>query len=118
MQQIMLIGNLGADAQVQNVNGSSFVTFRVACTEKIRRGDTIESVTTWYSCSYNRADSPVIQYLRQGTQVFIIGRPEYAIYDSAKYHQKMIDVRVYVNTLQLCGSAPTAQQAPDETPVF
>jgi Single-stranded DNA-binding protein len=114
----MLIGNLGADAQVQNVNGSSFVTFRVACTEKIRRGDTIESVTTWYSCSYNRADSPVIQYLRQGTQVFIIGRPEYAIYDSAKYHRKMIDVRVYVNTLQLCGSSRDSQQDTDEPQPF
>ena len=118
MQQIMLIGNLGADAQVQSVNGSSFVTFRVACTEKIRHGDTSESVTTWYSCSYNRADSPVIQYLRSGVQVFIIGRPRYEIYDSAKYHQKMIDVQVYVNTLQLCGSARDSQQAADEIPLF
>ena len=67
MQQIQIIGNLGEDCQIREFNGSRFATFRVACTEKIRRSGDDNEVTTWYSCSLNRPDAGVIPYLKKPT---------------------------------------------------
>lgn len=103
MQQIQILGNLGADAQVVEFNSSKFVTFRVACTDKIKTSEGTRDVTTWYSCSYNRVDAAVVQYLKRGTTVFVQGKPSYSIYDSATYRCKMVDVRILVDKIQLGG---------------
>lgn len=116
MQQIQIIGNLGADAQIKQNAGEYFVTFRVAVTEKQRVGEEMKPVTTWYSCTYNKADSPVVQYLRTGQQVFIQGKPTYTMYDSAVHHCKMLDVRIFVNSLQLVGSPEKKDPADDNRP--
>lgn len=113
MQQIQIIGNLGADAEIVDFNGAKFVTFRVACSEKITINGNSQEVTTWYSCSYNRAEAAVVQYLKAGQSVFVQGRPSYQLYDSAKYRCKMIDVRVLVDKIQLCG-ARKEQPAPSQ----
>lgn len=111
MQQIQIIGNLGEDCQIQEFNGSRFATFRVACTEKIRRSGDNTEVTTWYSCSLNRPDAGVIPYLKKGVRVFVQGLPSYQMYDSATYHCKMIDVRIFVDRVQLC-----SDRKPEEAP--
>lgn len=112
MQQIQIIGNLGDDARVVEFNGKKFVTFRVACSEKVTVDGKVTEVTQWYSCSYNRHDGAVVQYLRRGTTVFVQGKPSYAMYDSATYKCKMIDVRILVDKVQLGGIKRDAQGAP------
>lgn len=112
MQQIQIIGNLGDDAKVVEFNGKKFVTFRVACSEKVTVDGKVTEVTQWYSCSYNRHESAVVQYLRRGTTVFVQGKPSYAMYDSATYKCKMIDVRILVDKVQLGGIKRDAQGAP------
>lgn len=102
MQQIQIIGNLGEDCQVRESNGRKFASFRVACTEKVREGSETRDITTWYSCTLNRPDSGVIPYLKKGVRVFVQGLPSYAIYDSATFRCKMVDVRVFVDKIQLC----------------
>lgn len=108
MQQIQIIGNLGADAEVKEFNGSQFTTFRVGCSEKIATTEGLREVTTWYSCSYNRDTSKLLPYLRKGQGVFVEGKPSYSMYDSAVHRCKMIDVRIFVNQIQLCGARPAA----------
>lgn len=104
MQQIQIIGNLGEDATIREFNSSKFVSFRVACTEKVRQNNEMVPVTTWYSCSMNRVPTELMQYLVKGAKVFVQGLPTYHIYDSAVYRCKMIDVRVFVDSIRLCGS--------------
>lgn len=118
MQQLSIIGNLGADAQVQSTNGSSFIVFRVACSEKFTTNGQEQSQTTWYSCYYHKSDSQVVQFLTKGTKVFIQGRPRYQIYDSFKHHCKMIDVSISVTNLELCGGSSPASGdgSPSDSP--
>lgn len=119
MQQIQIIGNLGEDCQIREFNGSRFATFRVACTEKIRRSGDDNEVTTWYSCSLNRPDAGVIPYLKKGVRVFVQGLPSYSIYDSASQHCKMIDVRIFVDRVQLCSDRrPEGDTNPTEKEVL
>ena len=119
MQQIQIIGNLGEDCQVREFNGQKFVTFRVACTEKYTDHGERKDLTTWYSCSMNRAESGVVPYLLKGTKVYVQGLPSYTLYDSATFHCKMIDVRIFVDKIQLCGEKrpePAENQENDAPP--
>lgn len=80
-----------------------------------------KEVTTWYSCTYSKMDSGVLQYLVKGTKVFVQGRPVYRLYDSATFHCKMIDVSIFVDLVQLCGSRsdkpePEKEQNDDNPP--
>lgn len=123
MQQIQIIGNLGEDCQTREFNGRKFVAFRVACSEKMQTAEGAKEVTTWYSCTFNKMDSGVLQYLVKGTKVFVQGRPAYRIYDSATFHCKMIDVSIFVDVVQLCGSRadkPESEQnqSDDNVPVY
>lgn len=109
MQQIMIIGNIGSDAVVQNFNGARFVSFRVAVSEKYQQnGQTIEN-TSWYSISYNRPDTKLLPFLKAGVKVFVQGKPRITMYDSAKYHQKMIDLGIMANIIELAGGGQQAQ---------
>lgn len=118
MQQIIIIGNLGANARIVDVNGSKFITFRVAVTEKRKQGDSTVNETTWYSCTYNRAESAVINYLVTGQQVYIQGKPSYRLYDSAVHKCKMLDVSISVDRLELVGNVKTTEQSNGENPPF
>ena len=123
MQQIQIIGNLGEDCQAREFNGRRFVSFRVACSEKIQTNEGPKEVTTWYSCTYNKMDSGVLQYLVKGTKVFVQGRPTYRLYDSATFHCKMIDVSIFVDLIQLCGgrsdqTEQTTDQSDDDAKPF
>lgn len=122
MQQIQIIGNLGEDCQTREFNGRKFVAFRVACSEKMQTSEGPKEITTWYSCTFNKMDSGVLQYLVKGTKVFVQGRPAYRIYDSAAFHCKMIDVSIFVDVVQLCGSraeqAEPSQNQSDDNPPF
>lgn len=111
MQQIQLIGNLGEDCRIVDYNGSRFASFRIACTERLRRSGDDQEITTWYTCNLNRPDAGIIPYLKKGVRVFVQGLPSYSLYDSAVHHCKMLDVRVFVNAVFLC-----SDRKPEETP--
>lgn len=114
MQQIQIIGNLGEDAQVREYGNRKFLSFRVACSERVREGTETRDVTTWYSCTFNRVDSGIQPYLVKGQRVFVQGLPTYAIYDSATFRCKMIDVRVFADKVQLCGDKPASTEPEKE----
>lgn len=77
MIKIQVIGNLGKDCVVNNVNGKSVINFTVAHTEKYKdsQGNNQEK-TTWVDCAYWTDRTAVAPYLMKGTQVFVEGQPE------------------------------------------
>lgn len=116
MERIEIIGNLGADAEIKTTQPNvSFIAFRVAVSKKFNGND----VTMWYDVTMNQTDTKILPFLKQGTKVFVRGYPTYRIFDSAKYHQKMIGVTISVNEIQLCGSkqdnpAPAQEKQAEE----
>lgn len=74
---MQVIGNLGKDCVVNNVNGKSVINFTVAHTEKYKdsQGNNQEK-TTWVDCAYWTDRTAVAPYLTRGTQVFVEGTPE------------------------------------------
>lgn len=109
MVQIEIIGNIGADCRLIEYQGSKFISINVCDNRKV--GD--KEVSQWYGCNLNRASDKLIPYLKKGQQVFVRGVPRYRVFDSAVHHCKMVAIDVFVNEIQLVGSAPESAGADD-----
>jgi len=105
MVSIELIGNLGANAEVKDYQGTKFVSFNVCDNRKVGE----KEVTQWYGCTLNKWSDKLLPYLRKGQGVFVRGIPRYRIFDSALHRCKMVAVDIMVNEIQLIGAAPAEQ---------
>ena len=122
--KVEIIGNLGADAQLQEKNGNKFVAFRVANTDKWidkSTGQVIES-TQWISCTLNGDGGALLPYLKKGTKVFVRGNAQFVIFSSAKTRQMEVGVNLFVREIELCDgqkenqqTAQQPQQPPQQT---
>lgn len=114
MLVLEVIGNLGADAILKDLNGQKYIAFSVAHTESYKdsQGQRRER-TTWVSC-LKYGESPVINYLKKGTRVFIRGELSAKAYEAGGILQAGINCRV--KELQLLGGNRTDQaEAPQTT---
>jgi len=76
MLKTQVIGNLGKDAEVKQINDNwKVLTFSVAHTKKVKGQDTTVWVTVqqWYKQADNVG---VLNYLKKGTQVWCEGEPK------------------------------------------
>lgn len=104
MFKVEVIGNLGADAEVVEVNGNKFVSFRVANTYKWKTVDGQEhEQTTWVDCTMSAEREKVIPFLKAGVKVFIRGNASLRVYSSQKERCMKAGVCVGVQDLELCG---------------
>jgi single-strand DNA-binding protein len=77
MIKMQVIGNLGKDCVVNQVNGKNVINFTVAHTEKYNdRSGNSQEKTTWVDCAYWTDRTAIAPYLLKGTQVFVEGAPE------------------------------------------
>lgn len=100
MLKLVIIGNLGADAEVKNENGNRFLSFRVADTITLKSKN--EQVTTWISCSKNSNFDNLVPFLKKGTKVYCSGRLSTRLYvghDGVNH----AGLNLLVNELVLCG---------------
>ena len=112
MIKMEIIGNLGADAEVKVYNGSKFVSFRVAHTDKWvdQQTGVISTQTTWVSCSLNGDGGGLTPYLKKGTKVFLRGTPNFVVYSSPKTHKMETGVNLFVREVELCGGHQEQEQ--------
>ena len=74
---MQIIGNLGKDCIVNNVNGKSVINFTVAHTEKFKDSQGVnQERTTWVDCAWWTDRTAISQYLSKGTKVWVDGTPE------------------------------------------
>lgn len=110
MLKLEIIGNLAADAVVKNSNGSSFISMRVAHSEKRqdRSGTSIE-VTTWCSVSANTDRyKGVLPYLTKGKRVYIRGNMSLKTYQDGRGVWQS-GINIYASELELCSSPKDSQ---------
>lgn len=106
MLKVELIGNLGADAEVKNSNGSKFVAMRVAHTDKWKdaSGNTQEQ-TVWVDVTMNDTESKVLPYLRQGVKVFVRGNASLRVYSSPKDKCMKAGLSIAAREIELVGGS-------------
>ncbi len=104
MIKLQIIGNLGKDCIVKEVNGKTVINFSVAHTERYKdsMGNQKER-TTWVECAYWTDRTAVSQYLTKGRTVYAEGSPEADAYTN-KEGQPAATLRMRVQNVQLLGS--------------
>lgn len=106
MLKCEIIGNIGADAEIKDVQGNKFVTFRVAHSSKFKdaQGNDREE-TTWVDVTLNNVESKVIPFLKQGVKVFVRGNASLRVYSSPKLRQMLAGLRISATEIELCGGS-------------
>ncbi len=108
---MQIVGNLGKDAEVKEVNGKKVIEFSVAHSYKKQDGT---AVTVWVSCSKWGETTAIAPYLLKGTKVWCDGIPSQDVW--VKDGEAKGSLRMTVGQIELLGkseaAAPTAQAVP------
>ena len=106
MLQLEVLGNIGADAQVKSAQGSKFISFSVAHTDKWKSEDGQEHrETTWIDCIINGDDSKVFPFLKSGVKVWVRGLARLRVFSSAKERKMKAGITLNVRDIELCGGS-------------
>ena len=110
MIKLQIVGNLGKDCIVKEVNGKTVINFSVAHTDKFKDAQGIlKERTTWVECAYWTDRTAVAPYLKKGTTVYVEGSPEAEGYLN-KENQPAATLRMRVLNVQLIGGRPEGNQ--------
>src|SRR5687767_10964925 len=103
MIKLQIVGNLGKDCIVNEVNGKKVINFSVAHTERYKdaQGNQQER-TTWVECAYWTERVAVADYLKKGKMVYAEGAPSADPYMN-KEGQAAATLRMRVLSIQLLG---------------
>jgi len=103
MIKLQIVGNLGKDCIVKEINGKNVINFSVAHTEKFKDSTGApRERTTWVECAYWTDRTAIAPYLKKGQMVFAEGSPEADAY-SNKENQPAATLRMRVREIQLLG---------------
>lgn len=103
MIKLQVIGNLGKDCVVNNVNGKSVINFSVAHTEKFKDAQgNQKDKTIWVECAYWTDRTAIAPYLKKGTQVYVEGAPDIRTYNTQDGRQGA-SLSLRISNVQLLG---------------
>lgn len=107
MIKLTLIGNLGRDAMLRDVQGKHVISFSVAHTEKYKDTAGVQKdKTVWVECSYWSERVNLVPYLKKGNQVYVEGQPNIEVYEN-KDGEKVAGIKLRVTQVQLLGNKTT-----------
>ncbi len=121
MIKLQIIGRIGKDATLNQVNGKNVINFSVAHSERYKDGmGNDQERTVWAECAYWTERTAVLPYLTKGTQVFVEGNPDVRTYPKGD-GSTGASLTVRVREVQLLGSKadnpqPSGSPAQPEMP--
>ena len=105
MIKLQVIGNLGKDCIVKEVNGKNVINFSVVHNEKYKdsQGQLVEK-SIWVECAYWTDRTGIVPYLKKGQLIYAEGTPEADAYLN-KDGQAASTLRMRVQSVQLLGGS-------------
>lgn len=106
MLKAEIIGNLGADAEIKSGDGYSFVSMRIANTEKWKDENGEEHTETqWVDVNWSKTDSSLIPFLKSGVKVFVRGFVRTRVYSSRQDRKMKAGLTINALEIELCGGS-------------
>lgn len=130
LNKVLLIGNVGSDANIRTVGDRKVASFNLATTEKRKDKDgNIIQETEWHSIViWGNLAEVVEKYVGKGSQLYIEGKIKTEKYTDKEGNDRYV-VRIYATSLQLLGGkreesapapaapAPAPQKVVKSTPI-
>lgn len=106
MLKTQVIGNVGRDAIMREINGNWALNFSVAHNERvILEGGEVRDKTIWVSCTrWMKKPSELQKYLKKGTLVHVAGTPSFRTYTNNDGIRD-VDFKLKVESLELLSKA-------------
>lgn len=104
-----VIGNIGSDAIVKQINGRDYVSFSVA--HQRSKEETVWISVLWYGNGGN-----LLQYLTSGKQVFVRGDMVVKTY-TGRNNELRVSLNLNANEVQLVGNRQESQSRSAQEPV-
>lgn len=118
INQIQLIGRLGADAEIKTTSqGARVSNFRIATNERIKMSNgQWREITQWHSCVvWGELNKVVERFGHKGNQIMVSGALQYSEYvDAGGVKRNVAEVKVN-HILVLDGSRSETTIADDES---
>jgi single-strand DNA-binding protein len=90
MNRATIIGRIGKDAEVVNLDNGVLVKFSVATTEKWKdKQGQVKEQTEWHNVNYFPKSDKIAQYLLKGTLLMVEGRIQTKKYEE-KYYTSIV----------------------------
>jgi single-strand DNA-binding protein len=110
MIKLQLIGNLGKDCVVNNVNGRSVINFNVAHTERYKDAQGVQKDRTiWVDCAYWTDRVAIAPYLKKGQTVYVEGQPDVRAY-TTNDGRNGATLMLRIQNVQLVGGRTNQQE--------
>lgn len=104
MEKMQIMGHIGKDAVVREVNGKKAINFNIAVNSSYKQSDGVKiEKTNWYNCTkwINGLQSDgIVQYLNKGKYVLIEGKLNVSLYKD-KNNVTQIDLGLTVEQIYL-----------------
>jgi single-strand DNA-binding protein len=115
MNRVILIGNLGADAELKTTHGgSSILVLRLATSEKWVKDGEKKERTDWHMCElWGTRGEKLAQYLSKGTKISIEGKIRYSSYDD-RDGNKRYKTTIAIEEIELLGGGGQREHAPSQ----
>ena len=113
LNRVMLIGNLGRDAELRfTPGGAPTLTFSLATTEHwTDKNGQKQEKTDWHRCVlWGKAAENLAEYMKKGTQLYAEGKLETRSWDDKKTGEKRYATEVKVSGVQLLGGGKREEQ--------
>lgn len=103
MQQISILGRVGADAEVKDLGNNQVINFSVAVTENYTQNGEKKQKTSWFEISRWGNNSDLAKYIKKGDNIFVAGKTNNRAYQDKNGEIQVVN-GIVANEIQLLGS--------------
>ena len=113
--EMTVVGNIGNDCTISNVQGKNCINFNVAHGESYKDANGVKvEKSTWISCAYWVENTAISPYLKKGTLVYVKGKPEATAYQD-KQGKWVAQLRLRVFEVRLLSASKEISQPQQST---
>lgn len=105
MIKVQVIGNIGKDAELKEINGKNYLVFSLASTKKIKG----ENQTTWIDCYKYDNGSSLKQWLTKGKKLYVDGDLGVSTY-TRNDGSPAASLKLFVSNLEFVGGGESGEQ--------
>lgn len=117
VNKVILLGRVGKDPEIKDVNGKKVASFSLATSEKYKdKSGEVKESTEWTNIViWDKLAEVVEKYVKKGDMLYVEGKLKTRSWDSDGVKKYATDV--VVNTMQMIGSKQ-GQSSQDAEPAF
>lgn len=113
VNRVVLLGRIGKDVEVRDINGTKCATFTLATSEKYKdRNGEVKELTEWHNIVAWRQTAEICEkYVKKGDQLFVEGRIKSRTWETDR-GEKRYATDIVADKIELLSKPQSASAAP------